>query len=95
MGVELGKILAKNILAQLGKPEDVTGHDSSVRLTPHPVPRGLLLTTVLRLPASFTTTRSFALSEPPTVCDYTIACTTRTAAIASEGNESNILSFIP
>ena len=31
MGVELGKILAKNILAQLGKPEDVTGHDSSVR----------------------------------------------------------------
>jgi glucose-6-phosphate isomerase len=30
MGVELGKVLAKNILAQLGKPEDVTGHDSSV-----------------------------------------------------------------
>jgi glucose-6-phosphate isomerase len=29
MGVELGKVLAKNILAQLGKPEDVTGHDSS------------------------------------------------------------------
>lgn len=31
MGVELGKVLAKNILAQLEKPEDVKGHDSSVR----------------------------------------------------------------
>ena len=31
MGVELGKVLAKNILAQLDKPEDVAGHDSSVR----------------------------------------------------------------
>ena len=30
MGVELGKVLAKNILAQLDKPEDVSGHDSSV-----------------------------------------------------------------
>ena len=30
MGVELGKVLAKNILAQLSKPEDVVGHDSSV-----------------------------------------------------------------
>lgn len=30
MGVELGKVLAKNILAQLDKPEDVAGHDSSV-----------------------------------------------------------------
>ncbi|KIY65196.1 Glc-6-P isomerase [Cylindrobasidium torrendii FP15055 ss-10] len=29
MGVELGKILAKNILAQLEKPDDVKGHDSS------------------------------------------------------------------
>ncbi|KAF8877178.1 Glc-6-P isomerase [Infundibulicybe gibba] len=29
MGVELGKVLAKNILAQLGKPEEVKGHDSS------------------------------------------------------------------
>jgi len=29
MGVELGKVLAKNILAQLEKPEDVKGHDSS------------------------------------------------------------------
>ena len=34
MGVELGKVLAKNILAQLGKPEDVKGHDSSVRHIP-------------------------------------------------------------
>ena len=34
MGVELGKVLAKNILAQLNKPEDVTGHDSSVRISP-------------------------------------------------------------
>jgi glucose-6-phosphate isomerase len=31
MGVELGKVLAKKILAQLDKPEDVRGHDSSVR----------------------------------------------------------------
>jgi glucose-6-phosphate isomerase len=30
MGVELGKVLAKNILAQLDKPEDVRGHDGSV-----------------------------------------------------------------
>lgn len=29
MGVELGKVLAKNILAQLGKESDVKGHDSS------------------------------------------------------------------
>ncbi|KAF8808557.1 glucose-6-phosphate isomerase [Phlegmacium glaucopus] len=29
MGVELGKVLAKNILAQLDKPADVSGHDSS------------------------------------------------------------------
>lgn len=30
MGVELGKVLAKKILGQLGQPEDVKGHDSSV-----------------------------------------------------------------
>jgi Phosphoglucose isomerase len=30
MGVELGKVLAKNILAQLGNSADVQGHDSSV-----------------------------------------------------------------
>lgn len=29
MGVELGKVLAKNILSQLNSPSDVTGHDSS------------------------------------------------------------------
>ncbi|KAN0105179.1 glucose-6-phosphate isomerase [Russula decolorans] len=29
MGVELGKVLAKNILAQLNDPADVKGHDSS------------------------------------------------------------------
>lgn len=39
MGVELGKVLAKNILAQLGSPSDVKNHDSSVstlneRVTP-------------------------------------------------------------
>jgi len=32
MGVELGKVLAKAILAQLNKPGDVTGHDGSVRI---------------------------------------------------------------
>lgn len=31
MGVELGKVLAKNILSQLEKPDDVKNHDSSVR----------------------------------------------------------------
>lgn len=30
MGVELGKVLAKKILAQLDKPDDVKDHDSSV-----------------------------------------------------------------
>jgi glucose-6-phosphate isomerase len=30
MGVELGKVLAKKILAQLDSPENVKGHDSSV-----------------------------------------------------------------
>ena len=36
MGVELGKVLAKNILSQLEKPEDVKGHDSSVRTSCDP-----------------------------------------------------------
>lgn len=36
MGVELGKVLAKNILAQLEKPEDVKGHDSSVSFAKAP-----------------------------------------------------------
>lgn len=31
MGVELGKVLAKAIHAQLDTPEEVKGHDSSVR----------------------------------------------------------------
>jgi len=30
MGVELGKVLAKNILSQLGSEDKVKGHDSSV-----------------------------------------------------------------
>jgi len=30
MGVELGKVLAKRILTQLEKADDVKGHDSSV-----------------------------------------------------------------
>lgn len=30
MGVELGKVLAKNILKQLGSEDLVKGHDSSV-----------------------------------------------------------------
>jgi glucose-6-phosphate isomerase len=34
MGVELGKVLAKAILAQLETPENVKGHDSSVRTMP-------------------------------------------------------------
>jgi glucose-6-phosphate isomerase len=39
MGVELGKVLAKAILAQLNKPEDVKGHDSSVSHLPPPINR--------------------------------------------------------
>ena len=31
MGVELGKILTKNILTPLDKPADIKGHTSSVR----------------------------------------------------------------
>jgi hypothetical protein len=30
MGVEVGKVLAKNILEQLSDPVDVKGHDNSV-----------------------------------------------------------------
>ncbi|KAI5478931.1 hypothetical protein MNV49_004452 [Pseudohyphozyma bogoriensis] len=40
MGVELGKVLAKNILAQLGKPADVTGHDSSTTGLIHAYQKG-------------------------------------------------------
>ena len=43
MGVELGKVLAKKILAQLDRPEDVKGHDSSVRLVSRVCPIYLLL----------------------------------------------------
>lgn len=66
MGVELGKILAKNILAQLNKPEDVTGHDSSVRplLTScHNIVSDVTDDCVYRPLASFTTTRSIGRSE--------------------------------
>jgi hypothetical protein len=60
MGVELGKVLAKNILAQLGKPEDVTGHDSSAFSS-----RVFVLTdrNDFRLPVSSITTRSIARSR--------------------------------
>lgn len=63
MGVELGKVLAKNILAQLGKPEDVKGHDSSV---------GYLISVHISTPfsdsghrrlASSTTTRNIGRSK--------------------------------
>ena len=46
MGVELGKVLAKNILAQLGTPADVKGHDSSVCLRETPIYNEHLLISV-------------------------------------------------
>ena len=49
MGVELGKVLAKNILKQLDKPEDVTGHDSSVRHVCSPFCVSRVLINVCRL----------------------------------------------
>jgi len=63
MGVELGKVLAKAILAQLNKPEDVTGHDSSVRIVSR---LQLLPDTEIsrdRRLVSFTTTRSTGRSK--------------------------------
>ena len=58
MGVELGKVLAKNILAQLGKPEDVQGHDSSVGNYAHESGLDLhMWHASYRRPASSTTTR--------------------------------------
>ena len=39
MGVELGKVLTKAILAQLEKPSDVKNHDSSVRIYSTKAPR--------------------------------------------------------
>jgi len=64
MGVELGKVLAKNILSQLNQPSDVTGHDSSVRVSFHRTAE-LLLTKVAwcRLLVLFTTTKSTEKNE--------------------------------
>ena len=71
MGVELGKVLAKAILAQLNKPEDVTGHDSSVSISAfrlHP----LLVTDPSRnrRPVSFTTIRSTGRSRHKRMIPY-------------------------
>jgi hypothetical protein len=63
MGVELGKVLAKAILAQLNKPEDVAGHDSSVRIV---LLHYLLPDTEIsreRRLVSFTTTRNTGRSR--------------------------------
>jgi len=64
MGVELGKVLAKAILAQLNKPEDVTGHDSSVRISVFRL-RPFTDTEMFhdRRPVSFTTIRSTGRSR--------------------------------
>jgi len=68
MGVELGKVLAKAILAQLGKPEDVAGHDSSVRIPVfHLDPFLAAKTSRNRRPVSSTTTRSTGRNRE--VCD--------------------------
>jgi len=69
MGVELGKVLAKAILAQLNKPEDVTGHDSSVSTLVFRL--HLFLDTEIsrnRRPVSFTTTRSTGKSRNKYKC---------------------------
>ena len=65
MGVELGKVLAKNILAQLGSPADVKGHDSSVRsaVVPPVVPCAVADTCRTRLLASSTTIRRHVSSR--------------------------------
>jgi hypothetical protein len=63
MGVELGKVLAKAILAQLSKPEDVAGHDSSVRIVSHLHPLPDTEVSPNRRPVSFTTTRNTGRSE--------------------------------
>ena len=68
MGVELGKVLAKNILKQLDKPEDVTGHDSSVRALHRSMrvadaDRSSAVSPLSRPPASSTTIRSGAKSD--------------------------------
>lgn len=66
MGVELGKVLAKNILSQLEKPDDVIGHDSSVCLSSNSRvwrPECSWVTCHLRLPVSSTTIRNLGRSE--------------------------------
>lgn len=60
MGVELGKVLAKKILAQLDKPEDVVGHDSSVCLH---FPLVIVLMQRFRPLALFIITRSLGKSK--------------------------------
>lgn len=58
MGVELGKVLAKAILAQLDKPDDVKGHDSSVCTFHSDASEVLILIMLRRLLALSITTRS-------------------------------------
>lgn len=66
MGVELGKVLAKNILAQLDKPEDVTGHDSSVGSSVFIYAMTLsLIPSLPRRLASSTTTKNTGKSDYP------------------------------
>ena len=66
MGVELGKVLAKNILAQLDKPADVTGHDSSVsfcNLNTCRLPADVILLLKIRLLGLFTIIKRTERSE--------------------------------
>ena len=63
MGVELGKVLAKNILSQLEKPEDVKNHDSSVCHSLLSFISSLIVLLLCRQPASSTITRSTAKNE--------------------------------
>ena len=74
MGVELGKVLAKAILAQLSKPEDVTGHDSSVRISMLSPSFPDTETSHNRPPASFITTRSTGRSRSKRVILYGEVC---------------------
>lgn len=62
MGVELGKVLAKNILSQLDKPSDVIGHDTSVSMLRKIDERSAHSRRHRRL-ALFTTTRNTGKSE--------------------------------
>ena len=74
MGVELGKVLARAILAQLGKPEDVTGHDSSVRISMLSPSFPDTETSRNRPPASFITTRSTGRSKSKRMILYSEVC---------------------